>query len=189
MLLWLRHTDADVLLQFDATASAATALVRPFAAVRGPARPLLLRSDREVLSLGADGLFYYVDLEGPTLWQIAADGLATRAAELNGCSSVLSCAVAGGQGRLYMLSGSGPQNVSHGFVPDSSLSLVGEQPMLIRVENSKATALDRSRFRAPDNVPLQSLHPDLLINDRTPDAWITYDRASGQLLRVKIERQ
>lgn len=189
MWLWLRHSDAGVLLRFDALGldtGAGLQLKRPFPAVRGPKRELIIRTEQDEMSAGPTGSLFYVDRKAAVLWKIDPEGKATQALSLNGAPSVLTPPWSDAKGRLIMLAGDSDQLSSHDFEADMDHAFGVTQPSLLFLENGKLAALDRNAFKAPDLVALQTLQPQQLLPFRERDTWVTYDRASGQLLQIKI---
>jgi hypothetical protein len=194
MWLWLRHTDADVLLHFNtadaakATASSGIKFDRPMGAIRGPAGEIPLRSEQEDLSTPGQGRFFYIDRKAEVLWQIAPDSTATPIQALDGAAAVLTAPVADARGRLYFLAGDGRLLDARADAPAVAAAFGIARPSLLILDAGELTALGRDDFQMPDNVPLETFAPKQMVPEGASESWITYDRASGELLRIRIKR-
>ena len=61
-----------------------------------------------------------------------------------------------------------------------------QYPALLQIQDNQISAIERSEFRAHAGFPAYAVRLGRLIPE-TPQTWISYDAASGALMRVRVD--
>jgi hypothetical protein len=201
--LWLRHSDAASVIQFVPLEGGTNFDLRPMH-FKPPleARIGQLTSESEDLSAGPGQNLYYVDRPRAMLWKIDAAGEYTAFQSLDGFSGALTAPAVDDAGRLCTIAGEGDPlvptaEISDAFTPKSAAPAYWVQlayPAFVQVEPSATgapvlTTIKRDDFLGPSALPIQDLQPRQLLLDQTNGTLITFDAASGELLRLKLMRK
>ena len=200
--LWVRHTDAARLMRLVSIDGGSRLDFRPLHLKPPPeARSGQLTSEHEDLSAGPSQTLYYIDRPRAMLWKIDGGGDYTAIQSLEGFSSALTSPALDQEGRMCLLAGNanplfGNDNAA-GFAPKNPAPASWVQlayPALLESENSPTgtpilSTIRRDDFHAPAALPLQDLQPRQLLLDHTNGTLITFDAASGELLRVKLTKK
>jgi hypothetical protein len=193
--LWLRHSDDAAILQVipgdvEGQVDLRRVVLKP---PKGVGLPI---SEQDDLSAGPAHALYYVDRVKATLWKIdstTSDYVAVQ--PLEGFSRALTAPAVDRTARICFLVGEGDPL----YAKDTGLT--GPPPAWTQVAypafvqmpeaGVKGAVITNGRddFRAPPALPLQDLQPRHLLLDRTTGTLITFDAASGELLRVKLIRK
>lgn len=202
--LWLRHTDTASISQVLPTDGGKTVELR-HRTLKPPSRAIAgqLTSELEDLAVGPQQTLYYVDRPRAKLWKIAASGEFTSIQSLDGFSRELTAPAVDDNGRMCFFAGHGEPlaatdtSAFASLTPEGKASLAWLQlpyPALVQIQVDSAgkasiSTIKRDDFLAPATLPLQDLQPRNLIFDRTTGTLITFDAASGELLRLKITKK
>jgi hypothetical protein len=199
--VWLRHSDDSAILQLIPREAGASIELRRLR-LKPPKDVAQPNSEREDLCAGSDGSLYYVDRAPAMLWKIdpAADHGYTAVQSLDGLSRGLGvCAFddAGGA-RVCVLAGDDDPLVSHGYVAPGEKPRASDvtwpqlsYPVFLELRRqddgqSAPLTITREDFRALPALHVQDLQPRGLLLDRTNGTFITFDAATGELLRLKV---
>jgi hypothetical protein len=207
--LWLRHQDgASVLRIGSGTDRSAAGDVRRVT-LRPPWKVGPPTSDQDDMAAGPDGTLYYVDRPRAVLWKIAAGGEGdyTAVQSLDGLSRALTAPALDDSGRVCLLLGQDSPLVARQYSsaaaaapPDASSPGQGPNwaelayPAFVQLRPGSAASraimtVSRDDVHAPPALPVQDLHPRQLLLDRASGTLITFDAASGEILRVKVVRK
>jgi hypothetical protein len=201
--LLLRHSDAWALLQLGepvpSTASMAEGIRLAFDRLTPPADqpppqslPQLMRENVNLAATN-DGLVA-VDLDDAALWQIDLQGVARRAAVLDGFPSAMSLPATAEDGSIVLLAPDGPTLPIRGDNPGGNPSRVVHlhYPAFLRfsADGKLAESVSSDAIRAYAGLPLYMFHPTALtedVEDKVAARWIAFDMVSGQLVRVYLQ--
>ena len=199
--LWLRHTDAAAILQIVPTEGGKSVALRPVK-IKPPPRAVVgqLTSELEDLAAGPGQSLYYVDRPRAMLWKIDSFGEFNSLQSLDGFSRELTAPAVDDSGRMCFVAGHGEAMAAKDSTPFGTLTPEGKAslawlqmpyPAVMQVQvdaNGKSTifSITRDHFLAPPTLPLQDLQPRNLLFDPTTGTLITFDAASGELLRLKV---
>jgi hypothetical protein len=199
--LWLRHTDDGAVLHITDTGTRSGFDVHRLAG-KPPARIAKGQfiSDREDLAAGPGHMLYYIDRRRAMLWKIDARGEYTATQSLEGFSSDLTPPVVDDNERLAFIAGDAVPLVSRDFAPTGALVPQGKAsvnwftltyPAFLQIQpragdGPQIFSIKRDDFIAPAALPLQALRPTQLLLDPSNGSLITFDAASGELLRLKV---
>jgi hypothetical protein len=209
--VWLRHTDAAAILRLvtieggggGGGAGGSDVELRRLR-IKPPKDVGIPNSEREDLCAGQDGSLYYIDREHAMLWRIdpAAGGEYAPLQSLDGLSRALAVSALEEAGQLCVLAGDDAPLVSHGYVPPGQspparASVTWAElsyPVLLELRAAAdalqaPVAITREGFRALPALRVQELQPRGLLLDRATGTLITFDAASGELLRLKVVRK
>jgi hypothetical protein len=208
--LWLRHQDGAAVLRIGGggAENAATPNVRRVV-LRPPWKVGLPNSDQEDMSAGPDGMLYYVDRPRAVLWKIAAGGEGdyTAVQSLDGLSRALTAPALDDSGRVCLLLGSDGPLVARQY--STAVATAGEPsspdqarkwadlayPAFVQLRSGSTAAgraimtVSRDDIHAPPALPVQDLQPRQLLLDIASGTLITFDAASGEILRVKVVKK
>ena len=199
--LWLRHTDASALLRLTFPSAGAAVDMR-LLTLKPPSRlaKLTLHDEQEDLAAGPHQTLLYIDRPRAILWRINDSGEYAPVQSLEGFSVAMTPPIGDSAGRLRMIAGDGDPLIAQAPLPDKMMPVNGRPPpewnqlsypALIQTQPNEVGAqtvitLRRDDFVAPPTLPLQDLQPRQLLLDRTNGTLVTFDSASGELLRLKI---
>lgn len=201
--LWLRHSDAASIIQFVPLEGGTSYDLRPRHFKPPPeARIGQLTSEQEDLSAGPGQNLYYVDRPRAMLWKIDPAGEYTAFQSLDGFSGALTAPAVDDAGRICTIAGEGDPlvpttDISDASTPKSAAPAYWVQlvyPAFVQVEPNATgapvvTTIKRDDFLGPSALPIQDLQPRQLLLDQTSGTLITFDAASGELLRLKLTRK
>jgi hypothetical protein len=205
--LWLRHQDGAAVLRIGSgTDRSATADVRRVT-LRPPWKVGPPTSDQEDMAAGPDGTLYYVDRPRAVLWKIAAGGEGdyTAVQSLDGLSRALTAPALDDSGRVCLLLGEDSPLVVKKY---SSAAVTAADPSpgqgpkwtelaypaFVQLRPGAAAGraimtVSRDDIHAPPALPVHDLQPRQLLLDRASGTLITFDAASGEILRIKVVRK
>jgi hypothetical protein len=187
--LWLRHSDASVFIAFDPRfipALTPPKFESPLARIHSEGRPLPLTKNEYELSPGPGGTLFLLDIASAVLWQVDRSGAATVRFLLIGLPKQLAPPTAVGENSLVMfaaeseLIGTELQILERPDLPKF------QYPALLQIRGNQISAIERTEFRAHAGFPVYAVRLGRLIPE-TPQTWISYDAASGALMRVRVE--
>ena len=199
--LWLRHSDAAVVLQLI-PAAVGNGIELRRVALKPPMRSLTLplNDEQEDLAAGPEHTLLYIDRRRAMLWRIQASGEYAAVQSMEGFSSGLTAPASDMAGRFCWIAGDGDPLVPKAALPPDVLPHDGEAPMawgqlaypaFVQVESDEAHkqtvfTIKRDDFIAPATLPMQDFQPRQLLLDGTNGSLITFDAASGELVRLKL---
>lgn len=187
--LWLRHMDASVFLSFDPRTAGPFGQVqlrRPFEQVVADHRALpLARGDAE-LSPGPEGSLLLTDYTGGILYRVNGSGEATALFSLIGLPRQLAAPTFSSDERLLSFAADSPligtelEILTRRDLPKISF------PALLEITPRELQFIPRDNIRAPAGFPAYAARLGRLFPEAA-GTYITYDAASGALMRVRIE--
>jgi hypothetical protein len=202
--LWLRHSDAAALLQIEARESTGRFELKRFALKpTTKIKPGLLTSDKEDLAAGPAQTLYYVDRPRAMLWKIDVNGEFTAAQSLEGFSEAVTAPAVDSLGYIALIAGNADPLVARDFTASGSYAAQGVSspgwvqlpyPAFLQIQaaagkTTTTLTVKRDQFIAPAAIPVQDMQPRQLLLDRSTGTLITFDAASGELLRMKAIRR
>jgi hypothetical protein len=198
--LWLRHTDAAAILKIDPKPDGVEFLqleLKPASLDSQHSPKLQLTSEDEDLSGGPQQSLYYVDRQNAALWKINSTGEFSSLLSLETFSEALTPAAADAEGQIFLFAGDGPRLHGRSSLTVDALPAEGSNqyiwsratfPAFLEIKGDKTTLIARDDFTAPVSFPTQNLQPRHLLFDRATGTLITFDAATGELVRLKILR-
>jgi hypothetical protein len=199
--LWLRHSDAGIVLQLLPTPAGHAMELRRLI-LKPPSRSLALplTEEQEDLAAAPDQTLLYIDRRRAMLWRIQATGEFAPVQSLEGFSAAMTAPASDDAGRLSWIAGDGDPLIHINALPpdllphDANAPLEWSQlsyPAFVRVESGEGHkqtlfTLQRDDFLAPTTLPMQDFQPREWIGDITNGTWVTFDAASGELVRLKL---
>ncbi len=196
--LWLRHTDDAAVLNIEIKQDGVNLRRLEFKSpdiTPGQSGKLRLISEEDDLSAGPQQSLYYIDRAGAALWKISAAGECSRVLSLETFSSALTPAAVADSGQIYLLAGDGPRlhaRFSGSFDPTPELGSNqyiwsrATFPAFVEIKGDKSQLIARDDFSVPVNFPVQNLQPRRLLYDRATGTMISFDAATGELIRIKV---
>jgi hypothetical protein len=206
--LWLRHQDGAAVLRIGSGTDRSGAADVRRVTLRPPWKVGAPTSDQEDMAAGPDATLYYVDRPRAVLWRIAAGGEGdyTAVQSLDGLSRALTAPALDDSGRVCLLLGQDSPLVARQYSSaaaapgDASSPGQGPKwaelayPAFVQLRPASAASraimtVSRDDLHAPPALPVQDLQPRQLLLDRASGTLITFDAASGEILRVKVVRK
>jgi hypothetical protein len=197
--LWLRHTDDAAILKIEPKARGVELrrlVLKPPEPASKESPKVRLISEEDDLSAGPQLSLYYVDRPGAQLWKIDSAGEFTSVLPLETFSSAVTPAAVDNAGRICLLAGDAARLHARSASLDS-MPLEGSNqyiwsrttfPAFLEIKGEKSDLIARDDFNVPVNYPVQTLQPQHLLFDRATETFISFDAATGELIRMKILR-
>jgi hypothetical protein len=188
--LWLRHTDRSVLLYVEPEPGETTLkLHRPFERVTDEDhRPMKLTRDHFDMCPGADGKLLLLDRENGILWRIGEDGIAVPVYSEGRLPTIDTEPACDRDGRVFLFAASfGPVLASEEGRFDKVLEGTDFPAMIVlSAKQAKVSVIQHRHWQMPQDYPVNAMKLYEMRPGYTPGSWITYDWASGNILRLRI---
>jgi hypothetical protein len=188
--LLLRHTDAWVVLRFDAralTLGEKLPLSRGIERLYADEQDFDLTHERYELSPGPGGDLLLVDTKGGVMWQVNPSGRATLRVLLTGLPRELSAPTVTKDDRLLIFAAE-----SEPIEADVTEALTRRlprvtYPALLEIDGKEIKALiGRDDLRVFGGFPAYTIRIDKLVPTPEDKSYVAYDQASGQLMRMRL---
>ncbi|MGH7177622.1 MAG: hypothetical protein ACREJC_09600, partial [Tepidisphaeraceae bacterium] len=186
--LFLRHSDAWVIFEFDSRALPQDGPMRLSSAsrlVRFEGDPLNLKREELELSAGPGTSLLAVDRELGVMYRIDDLSRATFLTSLTGLSSSMSPPLTDRRDRILVYCAEG-RPIEPRDAANLAPVVKTQFPALALFRDGKWSAIGRDDLRAAGSFPVYAVRIRTLIEDIARDTYLGYDGASGLIIRMKL---
>jgi hypothetical protein len=183
--LWVRHLDAGTVLRIDPAATRETMARRLFDRVTAGALEISLETGPLMLSAGPEQSLLLLDPRHGMLFRVDPSGKAEPLWNLSGLPRRMARPLWDASGIMLFLAAADPMIATLREPPPlKDLPLTYPAILLLPPEGEPSTITTRA-ILLPRDMQHAQLELTAIIREPGRQTWITYDRGSGHLLRMR----
>jgi hypothetical protein len=195
-IIWLliRHTDAWAMFKIfprNLPTAGPAALPRAFNSVKLGQRPVDLTREELEITPAPNGQLFVMDPVNGRVLRINQEGVAVHVRSLVGMPASLSTPAVDGKNQLLIFAAANQQIIAPSTIEDAAAAKPPEvtYPAMLIFGEQHTITIPRDAIIAYPGFPVFGLHLTDLIPHPREEGWISYDRGSGELLRLKIREK